>query len=95
MGFLKRIAGIFGLARDDAHDAGDEDNDCGRLSRREGVETVAEAAKGGGASAAVGVDRAPAGPLVARCSFGDGGVQAFSCLFCGLCNKSHIFLLLI
>lgn len=92
MGFLKRIAGIFGLARDDAHDAGNEGNDGGGLSRQEGAE---EAAKGGGVSAAVGVDRAPAGPLVARCSFGDGGVQAFSCLFCGLCNKLYIFLFLI
>ncbi|XP_044952856.1 uncharacterized protein LOC123402950 [Hordeum vulgare subsp. vulgare] len=82
MGFFRRIAGIFGGSRDDAdhhHDAGGGD-----IPHEKVAAAAAAAAASGHATrrgfsvqVPVPVDRPAAGPVLAPCPAGDGGVQGF------------------
>ncbi|XP_058104253.1 uncharacterized protein LOC131248172 [Magnolia sinica] len=83
MRFLKRIAGILGLLKDENHDPSDEDNNNNNNNDSSGDHADKEQTrrrrptKGFSVQVPVSVDRAVAsqGPLLVQCSLGDGGVQ--------------------
>ncbi|KAM3295935.1 hypothetical protein ACQJBY_038325 [Aegilops geniculata] len=87
MGFFRRIAGIFGGSRDDAdhhHDAGGGGGGGGDVPHEKVAAAAAAAAASGHATrrgfsvqVPVPVDRPAAGPVLAPCPAGDGGVQGF------------------
>ncbi|KAM7257370.1 hypothetical protein ACFE04_013111 [Oxalis oulophora] len=82
MGFLKKIAGIFGFAKeedndDHHHDLKDQDNNNYNNSHNNGPNFVQSGLprKGFGVPVQVAVDRPQLGPVIIPCSSGDGGVQ--------------------
>ncbi|RVX14361.1 hypothetical protein CK203_017183 [Vitis vinifera] len=77
MGFLRRIAGILGFAKDEPHETRDVDDENDvvrdRTSREEvEVEDTRLPRKGFSVPAQVVIER---GPLLVPCTSGEGGVQ--------------------
>ncbi|XP_043695270.1 uncharacterized protein LOC122645923 [Telopea speciosissima] len=75
MRFFRRIAGILGFLKDDAHDVNDEDADVDKHHNREGKAETRRPTKGFSVQASVAVDRAYLGPVLTPCDLSDGGVQ--------------------
>ena len=81
MGFLRRIAGFLGFARDDGHEVKDDDDDDGHHHHDDPNRTRAHfketglPRKGFSVPVQVAVDRSQPGPVLAPSDSGDGGVQ--------------------
>ena len=80
MGFLKRIAGLLGLARDDVHDNdarhdADEEPDGQPRTTPFRVQETGLPRRGFSVPAHVVRDRPPLGPVIIPSTSGDGGVQ--------------------
>ncbi|KAK8657994.1 hypothetical protein V6N13_036210 [Hibiscus sabdariffa] len=79
MRFFRRIAGIFGFARDDAHEVKDQENDHQSHNETPGNRTAFQETglprRGFSVPVQVAVDRSQPGPLLLPCTSGDGGVQ--------------------
>lgn len=79
MGFLRKIAGFLGFAKDDVHESkgeSDDDNDVQARRTRNYRETGIPR-KGFGVKVEVPVDRPHLGPVISPSLSGDGGVQVF------------------
>jgi len=81
MGFLRRIAGFLGFAKDD-HEHKDEDdennndeNSDSQAHNRPHFQDTGLPRRGFGVPVQVVVDRPPIGPVLGPCNPGDGGVQ--------------------
>ncbi|XP_068651396.1 uncharacterized protein [Aristolochia californica] len=72
MKFLRRIAGIFGLLKDESHEANEEDDED--RVRKEEAQPRGPTERFS-IRVPVAVEKAHPGPLLAPCSFGQGGVQ--------------------
>ncbi|KAJ0968116.1 hypothetical protein J5N97_025033 [Dioscorea zingiberensis] len=78
MGFFRRIAGMLGFSRDDAHDVGHEAAGDGEAEDDQTARDVHHrATKGFSVQVPVAVDRPAPGPVLIPCNVGDGGVQGF------------------
>ena len=69
MRFFRKIAGILGLSKDDAHDVKHEDED---------VDSDNQARRGFSVPAQVAVNRPQPGPVLLPSTSRDGGVQVHS-----------------
>ncbi|KAK8520746.1 hypothetical protein V6N13_076880 [Hibiscus sabdariffa] len=79
MRFFRRIAGLFGFARDDAHEVKDQENDHQSDNETPGNRPVFQETglprKGFSVPVQVAIDRSQPGPVLLPCTSGDGGVQ--------------------
>ncbi|XP_072985357.1 uncharacterized protein [Typha latifolia] len=77
MGFLRRVAGLFGLGRDEAHEATDGGAGGEGGDDRTANTAASSTTRGFGVQIPVAVDRPVAGPVLVACDLGEGGVQGF------------------
>ncbi|KAJ7944606.1 Phospholipid hydroperoxide glutathione peroxidase [Quillaja saponaria] len=77
MGFLRKVAGFLGFAKDDHHDAKAEaeDETDDQAPSRVNFHDTGLPRKGFSVPVQVAVERSQIGPLLAPCASGDGGVQ--------------------
>ncbi|KAE8693151.1 Detected protein of confused Function [Hibiscus syriacus] len=79
MRFFRRIAGLFGFARDDAHEVNDQENDHQSDNKTPGNRPVFQETglprRGFSVPVQVAVDRSQPGPVLLPSTSGDGGVQ--------------------
>lgn len=75
MKFLKKIAGIFGLAKDESHELKDEQVDDAHRVVLDENQTQHLPRKGFSVPVQVSVERAQTGPVLLPTSARDGGVQ--------------------
>ncbi|XVF52374.1 hypothetical protein PTKIN_Ptkin05aG0013500 [Pterospermum kingtungense] len=75
MRFFRRIAGLLGFARDDAHEVKDQENDHHPNNNRPVFKETNLPRRGFSVPVQVVVDRPHPAPLLLPCSSGDGGVQ--------------------
>lgn len=91
MGFLKKLAGVFGFGQEavknEEDDGGDGtvidsgDGDKRRENNQPRFRETGLPRRGFGVPVQVAVERSQLGPLLHPCSAGDGGIQVFSFFF--------------
>ncbi|KAK9266913.1 hypothetical protein L1049_027172 [Liquidambar formosana] len=79
MGFLRKIAGLLGLAKDEAHEVKEEDEDDAddhhHHQNRVGREEIRGPRRGFSVPVQVPVERPQIGPVLIPCGHGEGGIQ--------------------
>lgn len=84
MGFFRKIAGLFGLSRDEVNKDSEEDEEeiGNQACDDSSYQTSGLPRKGFSVPVQVAVDRPNFGPVIVCCGTGDGGVQVCPVVLC-------------